>query len=286
MTEKIRNIRRTVSRPRFLVGVLLAGVPLLIAGLGPLVAGHGARGPAFAQGEDWFLGTDSEGRDVLNQLLLGGRSLVLVATAAVVLTYLIAVPWGAAAATSQRRAVDEALMRPLDLLLSLPSMMLLLLIVALTEANAFVLAVTVAVLQFPDATRLVRGSALDCAHTPAMEALRLQRETWWRRNIGYLGRTLLPVLAADAGLRFVGAIYLVASASFLGLTADPSGTDWAVMIDRNRSGIALVPWGVVVPAVMIIALAMGVNLLFDAGARAATHNTSVPTQPKRDGTRG
>ena len=75
------------------------------------------------------------------------------------------------------------------------------------------------------------------------------------------------MLAADAGLRFVGAIYLVASASFLGLTADSAGTDWAVMIDRNRAGITLVPWGVVVPAVMIIALAMGVNLLFDAATR-------------------
>ena len=256
-------------KPRYLAGVLLTAVPLMFALLGPLVADSGARGPAFTQGEKWFLGTDSEGRDVFAQLLLGGRSLVLVAAAAVVLTYLLAIPWGVAAATARHRAIDESLMRPLDLLLSLPSMMLLLLVVALTDADTMVLAVTVAVLLFPDAARLVRASALYAAHTPAMEALRLQRETWWRRNIGYTGRTLLPVLAADAGLRFVGAIYLVASASFLGMTADSAGTDWAVMIDRNRAGITLAPWGVVVPAVMIIALAMGVNMLFDAGARSA-----------------
>ncbi|WP_027502991.1 ABC transporter permease [Rhodococcus sp. UNC363MFTsu5.1] len=262
------------TRPRFLLGAVLTAVPLLVALLGPLIAEQGARGPAFTQGENWLAGTDSEGRDVLTQLLLGGRSLVLVATAAVLLTYLIAVPWGVTAATSRRRVIDESLMRPLDLLLSLPSMLLLLLVVALTEANPFVLAATVAVLQFPDSARLIRASALHAAHTPAMEALRLQCETWWRRNLGYLGRALLPVVAADAGLRFVGAIYLVASASFLGLTADSTGTDWAVMIDRNRSGIALVPWGVVLPAVTIIALAMGVNLLFDAGARAATREFS------------
>ncbi len=162
-------------------------------------------------------------------------------------------------------------MRPLDLLLALPSMMLLLLVAALTGAHPVVLTVTVAVLLFPDATRLVRASALRAAHTPpAMEALHLQDETWWRRNVGYLGRSLLPVVAADAGLRFVGAIYLVASASFLGVSADSAGTDWAVMIDRNRSGIVLVPWGVIVPAAMIIALAVGTNLLFDAGSRAVT----------------
>ncbi|MHA4854642.1 ABC transporter permease subunit (plasmid) [Rhodococcus sp. ZPP] len=264
---------------RVLVGAVLTAVPLAVAVLGPLIAGDAGRGPAFTQGEKWLLGTDSEGRDVLTQVLLGGRSLVMVAAAAVVLTYLLAVPWAVAAATARRRIVDEMLMRPLDLLLSLPSMMLLLLIVAITDADQVVLASVVAVLLFPDAARLVRASALHGAHTPAMEALILQRETWWRRHLGYLGRSLLPVLAADAGLRFVGAIYLVASASFLGVSADSAGTDWAVMIDRNRAGLALVPWGVIVPAVLIIALAMGVNLLFDSGARAAARE--LPTRKQR-----
>ncbi|WP_395705391.1 ABC transporter permease subunit [Rhodococcus ruber] len=268
-------LERAGGRSRVRVGAALTAVPLAVALLGPLFTEPGARGPAFTYGDQWLLGTDSEGRDLLTQVLLGGRSLVLVAAAAVALTYLLAVPWGIAAATALVPIVDEMLMRPLDLLLSLPSIMVLLLAVALTDADLVVLTVTVAVLLFPDAARLVRASALHTAHTPAMEALLLQRETWWRRHLGYLGRSLLPVLAADAGLRFVGAIYLVASASFLGVSADSAGTDWAVMIDRNRAGLALVPWGVVLPAALIIALAMGVNLLFDSGARAATREVST-----------
>ena len=268
-------LERAGGRSRVRVGAALTALPLAVALLGPLFTGPGARGPAFTYGDQWLLGTDSEGRDLLTQVLLGGRSLVLVAAAAVALTYLLAVPWGVAAATARVRIVDEMLMRPLDLLLSLPSIMVLLLAVALTDADLVVLTVTVAVLLFPDAARLVRASALHAAHTPAMEALLLQHETWWRRHLGYLGRSLLPILAADAGLRFVGAIYLVASASFLGVSADSAGTDWAVMIDRNRAGLALVPWGVVLPAALIIALAMGVNLLFDSGARAATREVST-----------
>ncbi|ATQ29354.1 ABC transporter permease [Rhodococcus ruber] len=268
-------LERAGGRSRVRVGAALTAVPLAVALLGPLFTEPGARGPAFTYGDQWLLGTDSEGRDLITQVLLGGRSLVLVAAAAVALTYLLAVPWGIAAATARVPIVDEMLMRPLDLLLSLPSIMVLLLAVALTDADLVVLTVTVAVLLFPDAARLVRASALHTAHTPAMEALLLQRETWWRRHLGYLGRSLLPVLAADAGLRFVGAIYLVASASFLGVSADSAGTDWAVMIDRNRAGLALVPWGVVLPAALIIALAMGVNLLFDSGARAATREVST-----------
>lgn len=268
-------LERAGGRSRVRVGAALTAVPLAVALLGPLFTEPGARGPAFTYGDQWLLGTDSEGRDLLTQVLLGGRSLVLVAAAAVALTYLLAVPWGVAAATARVPVVDEMLMRPLDLLLSLPSIMVLLLAVALTDADLVVLTVTVAVLLFPDAARLVRASALHAAHTPAMEALLLQHETWWRRHLGYLGRSLLPVLAADAGLRFVGAIYLVASASFLGVSADSAGTDWAVMIDRNRAGLALVPWGVVLPAALIIALATGVNLLFDSGARAATREVST-----------
>ncbi|MGW3481751.1 ABC transporter permease subunit [Rhodococcus indonesiensis] len=268
-------LERAGGRSRVRIGAALTAVPLAVALLGPLLTEPGARGPAFTYGDQWLLGTDSEGRDLLTQVLLGGRSLVLVAAVAVALTYLLAVPWGVAAATARRRLVDEMLMRPLDLLLSLPSIMVLLLAVALTDADLLVLTVTVAVLLFPDAARLVRASALHAAHTPAMEALVLQQETWWRRQLGYLGRSLLPILAADAGLRFVGAIYLVASASFLGVSADSAGTDWAVMIDRNRAGLALVPWGVVLPAALIIALAMGVNLLFDSGARAATREVST-----------
>ncbi|EME66953.1 ABC transporter permease [Rhodococcus ruber BKS 20-38] len=268
-------LERVGGRSRVRIGAALTAVPLAVALLGPLLTEPGARGPAFTYGDQWLLGTDSEGRDLLTQVLLGGRSLVLVAAVAVALTYLLAVPWGVAAATARRRIVDEMLMRPLDLLLSLPSIMVLLLAVALTDADLLVLTVTVAVLLFPDAARLVRASTLHAAHTPAMEALVLQQETWWRRQLGYLGRSLLPILAADAGLRFVGAIYLVASASFLGVSADSAGTDWAVMIDRNRAGLALVPWGVVLPAALIIALAMGVNLLFDSGARAATREVST-----------
>lgn len=93
-TDRSQHVRGPKVQARYLVGVGLTAVPLAVALLGPLIAEPGSRGPAFVQGEKWLLGTDSEGRDVLTQLLLGGRPLVLVATAAVLLTYLLAVPWG------------------------------------------------------------------------------------------------------------------------------------------------------------------------------------------------
>jgi peptide/nickel transport system permease protein len=73
-------------------------------------------------------------------------------------------------------------------------------------------------------------------------------------------------------VRLVGAFYLVAAASFLGVGAGPESGDWAVMVDVNRGGIFLSHWGVVVPAALLVSLSVGLNLLFDrllARTRAA-----------------
>jgi peptide/nickel transport system permease protein len=97
-----------------------------------------------------------------------------------------------------------------------------------------------------------------------VEALRMQGETWWRMAVGYVGRSALRTLAADAGVRLTGVLYLVATAAFLGVGVAPDAADWAVMVDRNRTGLAVQPWAVVVPALLIVALTTGANLLFDA----------------------
>jgi peptide/nickel transport system permease protein len=79
---------------------------------------------------------------------------------------------------------------------------------------------------------------------------------------------LLRTLAADLGTRMTGALYLVAAASFLGIGVAPDAADWAVMVDRNRGGLFLQPWAVVIPALLIVALSVGLNLTFDRALSA------------------
>ncbi|MER5335748.1 ATP-binding cassette domain-containing protein [Micromonospora sp. NPDC002717] len=247
---------------RTLGASLLLGVPLGLAVLGPALTGDAtSRGLPFAP--DGPLGTDFVGRDVLHQVLLGGRSVVLVAVAATLLAYLVGVPVGLLAATTRRRWVDEILMRPLDLVLAVPSLLLLILVAAVARPGPATLVGVVALIALPEIARVTRAAALPLAHGPAMEAMRLHRETWWRRAGGYVGRGVRRLLLADAGVRFVGAVYLVATASFLGVGVAPDAADWAVMVDRNRTGLFLQPWAVVVPAALVVALAVGVNLVAD-----------------------
>ncbi|GAA2308527.1 ABC transporter permease subunit [Streptomyces caniferus] len=256
---------------RFSLAVLIIAVPLLLALLGPLFAGEpGPRAASFTTGGGHWAGTDFVGRDVWRQVLLGGRPVVLAALAATALAYAVALPLGLAGALTHRRWLEELLLRPLDILLAVPSLLVILLVATVLTPGAGGLALLVALVNIPDAARTVRAAVAEAAASPAVEALRMQGETWWRLAVGYAGRSALRTLAADAGVRLTGVLYLVATAAFLGVGAEPDAADWAVMVDRNRTGMFVQPWAVALPAVLIMALTMGTNLLCDAalGRRA------------------
>lgn len=261
---------------RFLIPGALVAVPVLLALIGPLFASAGtAKDVAFSSGAGHPFGTDFVGRDVWKEVLLGGGSVVFVAVAATACTYLVAVPLGLFAGMTRYRLVDEAVLRPLDVMLAIPSMLLLLLLAAAAPSSRWVLVLIVTVINLPDVVRISRVGALSLAARPAVEAMRLQGESRARIGLGYVTRAMLRTLAADLGTRFTGAIYLVASASFLGVGVTPQAADWAAMVDRNRTGLFLQPWAVVLPALLIVVLSVGVNLTFDQLLRK--REREVPT---------
>ncbi|MEW2125860.1 ABC transporter permease subunit [Streptomyces sp. NPDC087866] len=258
---------------RFVLGLLVLGIPLLLALAGPLFAGDaGPRGTSLTPGAGHVLGTDFTGRDVLREVLLGGRSVVTVAVAATALTYAVALPVGFVCALTCRAWLEEVLMRPLDVLLAVPSLLVVLLVATAVRPGPAGLAAVVAVVAIPDAARIVRAAGAEAASRPAVEALRMQGESWARLALGYVGRSVGRTLAADVGVRLTGAVYLVATAAFLGVGVAPDASDWAVMVDRNRAGLSVQPWAAVVPALLIVALTLGGNLLADA-ALTRPHRT-------------
>ncbi|EQD84449.1 ABC transporter permease [Saccharopolyspora erythraea] len=264
-----RNGVRAVGR--YVVGGVLLGIPLLLALFGPLFAsGDLSKDAAFTLGGGHLFGTDFVGRDVWNEVLLGGRSVVLVAAVATAATYALAVPIGLLAGMTRSRLLDEVVMRPLDVVLAIPSMLMLLLLASIAPNVLWVLIGIVVLINLPDVIRIARASALSLSARPSVEAMRMQGESWARIAIGYVARAMARTLAADFGTRFTGAIYLVASASFLGVGVSPQASDWAAMVDRNRTGLFIQPWAVALPAMLIIALSVGVNLVFDQWWRGRT----------------
>ncbi|GAA2796927.1 ABC transporter permease subunit [Saccharopolyspora taberi] len=244
-----------------LAGSVLLGVPALTALFGPLLAGplRSQARPLLSPSPGFPLGTDVLGRDVLALALSGGASLVALAGLSLALAYLVGVPL-ALLATGRGGGF---LLRFLDFVLALPGLLVLLVLAASGWRGAVPLTAAIAVLQLPAVVRIVRTAALAPGCRAAVEAMTMQGETWWRIRVGYLGRAVLGPVLVDAGTRLGLVLYLLASANFLGLGQAPSASDWAVLVERNKQALFLQPFAVLVPALLLVSLCVGTNLLVD-----------------------
>ncbi|MGK5555645.1 ABC transporter permease [Actinomadura kijaniata] len=256
-----------------------AAVLVVLAVAGPLLAPHPVDAPVTAPyGTPTGaapLGGDQLGRDVLSRLLHGGRDLILTSLLVAALVTVAAGALGAAGAL--RPAVGRAVDRAADVLMLLPPVLGVLLIALSWEGGGRAAVVAAALLLgVPYAVRFVAGAAAPVAASGYVEAAVAGGEgLWhlvWREVLPNLRATLLALF----GLRFVAAVYLVATAGFLQIGPQPPAADWALMIRENTAGVLLNPWAVLAPSLAIGLLAVSVNLAADALApRAARKETGV-----------
>ncbi|CRK57913.1 Oligopeptide transport system permease protein OppC (TC 3.A.1.5.1) [Alloactinosynnema sp. L-07] len=211
------------------------------------------------------LGTDYLGSDVLSRLLHGGRTVVLLAVAATVLAYLTGVVIGMAAGLTR---ADPVLMRPVDVLLAIPPFLVLAVLAAASGRGWLVVVLAAALANIPGIARVVRAATLEVGGRGYVEAALARGES----KASVAARDVLPNIAApmlsDVGSRVSGTIAMVAGANFLGLGLQPPAADWALMVAENRMGLALQPWAVLGPALLIALLTITVNLGGDEIAAA------------------
>ncbi len=239
---------------------------LFIALFGPLIAPHG-KGEVTSlpfDPEVGVFGTEHLGRDVLSRILHGGRPIVIIPVVATALATLIGGVLGVAAAALRR---DDVIMRVMDVFAVIPSILVALVLFHRFGAQHWVLALAVIIASIPFTTRYARAAAFPIIQSGYVEQARMIGEA----APTILFRDVLPNLVrpllADAGLRFIGAIYLVAAAGFLGFGPPPPSTDWGSMISENIGGAGLNPWATIAPSVAVLLLTIPVNLLADRFAR-------------------
>ncbi|WP_214414406.1 ABC transporter permease [Sphaerisporangium fuscum] len=253
----VRHVSRTVVR------VLPALLPAGLALAGPWLAPHAVDVPVTAPyaPPDGVapLGGDQLGRDVLSRLLAGGADLVVSSLVIAVLVTGAAALLGAVGAL--RPVAGRVVERVADVLMLLPAVLGILLI-ALSWPDGGRLAVVAAavVLGVPYAVRLAAGAAAPVAASGHVEAAAAGGERLWHLVVRDVLPNLRSTLLALFGLRFVAAVYVVATAGFLQVGPQPPAPDWALMIRENGPGILLNPWAVVAPGAAVGLLAMSVNL--------------------------
>jgi peptide/nickel transport system permease protein len=253
------------------VGLAIVIVVVGVALLGPLLAPHSASqivGAPFAgPSAQSPLGTDYLGRDVLSRVLDGGLTIVGLSALATAVAYLIGATIGMVAAYAGG-VIDDVLMRLIDILLAFPPFLFLLVLAGGAGAGEATVVIGVSVIQVPGVARIIRAAAQEVTVRAYVEAAQARGES--TRFV--VGREIMPnivsTVVADGGPRYTGSILLIASLTFLGLGLQPPAADWALMISENRDGLTFAPLGVLVPAVLIMLLTIGVNLLGDGMARS------------------
>jgi peptide/nickel transport system permease protein len=170
---------------------------------------------------------------------------------------------------------DRIVARVLDLLLSLPGLLIVLVLIAGLGRSTLVLTLSVAVVFIAGSGRVVRAATQTVVSNDYISAAQARGE----RTVAILGREVLPNIAgpmiADYSVRLTWAILFVATLNFLGLGQQPPSSDWGLMVSQGSTYLSFAPVATLVPAAGIVALAVSFNLVADALARHLTPDATA-----------
>ncbi|MDG4799966.1 ABC transporter permease subunit [Micromonospora sp. WMMD980] len=250
---------------------LLSTVPpllvLAVAVIGPWVPAASPTAPVAGPYEPWsgthVLGTDVLGRDVLARVLDGGRALIVQATVATTIGSLIGLGLGTWAGMTRRRRAARLTVRTVDALAALPAILLLLVLAAGAPGSGAAVVAASVLVSIPFSVRVLRERVAALVATDYARAAQARGDAFVARLRHDVLPGLAPTALAEAGIRFVASVQLAATAGFLGLGTGAPAANWGRMVQENSSGLTTNPLPVLVPAVLLIALAVGVTILLD-----------------------
>ncbi len=236
---------------------------------GAVVAtGHGRsrtipRGEVAAQHHFRFwLGSDRFGRDVLRQLLRGGRISLAIAGLGTLLALTIGGAVGAAAAT-RGGLVDGVLMRLVDALLAFPVLFLMILAAALFRPGPALLVAVLGLTSWMGLARLVRGQVLSLRTRPFVLAATAAGSRWHRIVALHYAPNMVGPIAQDTALRMGDLVIAEATLSFLGLGVPPSIPTWGAMVAEGQRVMLDGWWLAVLPGLAIAWLVIALALIGD-----------------------
>jgi len=220
--------------------------------------------PAWQEGGSWAypLGTDAIGRDMLSRLIFGARLSLSIGIAVVALSIVVGIVLGLVA--GYLRGVTEiAIMRLMDIILSLPSLLLAIVIVAILGPGLMNAMLAVAVIVLPHYVRITRASVITEMSKDYVTAARAIGTGRMRLMLNEVLPNCAAPLIVQATLGVSTAILDAAALGFLGLGAQPPASEWGTMLADAREFVLRAWWVVTFPGLAILAAVLAFNLLGD-----------------------
>jgi peptide/nickel transport system permease protein len=245
-----------------LVVTLAAIFAPLIAPKDPLAQDLTARFAGIGE-QGYVLGADAFGRDMLSRLIWGGQISLVIGLVASTVALGVGVPLGMLAGY-RGGATDNVAMRIMDMLLAFPYILLAIVIVGALGPGLVNTIIAVAVTNIPFYARVMRGTVLSVRNQQFIDAAVALGAT----EVRILRTAIFPAILSYVIVAFtISVAWLIlegASLSFLGLGAQPPSPEWGAMLAESRQYVNIAPHTVLLPGLMLLLVAAGLNLFGDA----------------------
>ena len=269
MREHRRQLYQELLRQKSaVIGASILAFFIIIAIFAPLIATHDPRDAdvtARLKGwsQDHYFGTDKVGRDIFSRIVYGSQISIKVGLIAMTFSISIGALLGIIAGY-YGGWLDNSIMRVMDMMLAMPSILLAMVIVTILGQSLTNAIIAVSTVYIPQYARILRASVLTIREQDYVTAAHAIGVSDFR----ILTRAILPnclaPLIVQATLGMGAAILDAAGLSFLGLGAEIGEPEWGAMLNENRALIRRAPWTVMTPGIAIFLIVLGFNLLGDA----------------------
>lgn len=220
--------------------------------------------PFWVEGADprFWLGTDAVGRDMLSRLMFGARISLFIGLSVMIVSMLVGVALGLIAAWFGG-IIDVIIIRVMDLIMAIPSLVLAILIIAIIGPSLTNTIIAVTLVYLPRYVRLVRASALAELSKDYVTAAKVAGVGPFRLMAVTVLPNCLAPLIVQAALGVSDAILEAAGLGFLGLGAQPPVPEWGAMLADTRDLMLSHPWVMALPGLCILVTVMAINLMGD-----------------------
>jgi peptide/nickel transport system permease protein len=251
--------------PTIVIGGSILAILALMAIFAPLIAGDPLRMTPAQRlrppSEALWFGSDQYGRDLFARTIYGARVSLFVGLTVAVLASLIGLAIGLVAGYFRR--VDAVVMRIMDGIMAIPSILLAIALITLTRPGLAVVLIAIVIPEVPRIVRLVRSVVLSIREQPYVESAIAGGTRGFKLLVKHILPNTVAPLIVEATYVCASAMLVEASLSFLGAGVPPEIPTWGNIISQGRTFFQIAPWSILIPGAFLPITILAVNLLGD-----------------------
>jgi peptide/nickel transport system permease protein len=251
--------------PTIFIGAALLGVFVFVAVFAPLIAADPLKqAPIYRlrpPSERWWFGTDQYGRDVFARTIYGARVSLVVGISVALFSSAIGLAIGLAC--GYFRLLDAFLMRVMDGLMAIPSILLAIALITLTRPGLGIVIVAIVIPEVPRVSRVVRSVVLSIRGQPYVEGAIAGGTRSGKLLVRHILPNTLAPLIVQGTYVCASAMLIEAGLSFLGAGVPPEIPSWGNIIAQGRTFFQIAPWTILIPGAFLALTVLAVNMLGD-----------------------